>query len=318
MLRQLFVSVCLCAATAAAADPVRLDGGALRDAVAGSLIALDTPLNSKLPIRFSHDGFLSGEAGELASYLGSPTDRGRWWISGDRLCCKWFRWFDAEARCATIRQDGTRIYWSQDDGKDGTATILEEGKLSTKPPEQRARTFEMPQFAKSETAVTVAAAPPPASVLATPAAPPATGETPPAPVVQRKQPVKAVAAPAKAADVKKTKRPAPPAVAAVTAPRKPIAPATPKNVAAAPAANAAAFFRVEGVENDDILNVRSGPSEYHPAIGTIPPTGRGVKLIGPCVNDWCPVRHRGITGWVNGYYLAREPVEGRSQQGTQR
>jgi uncharacterized protein YraI len=71
---------------------------------------------------------------------------------------------------------------------------------------------------------------------------------------------------------------------------------------AAPVA-AARTFRVVRVAEDDMLNVRSGPSEYTRPVGVIAPGGRGVTITGPCQGYWCPIRHGGIAGWVNSYYL---------------
>ena len=65
-------------------------------------------------------------------------------------------------------------------------------------------------------------------------------------------------------------------------------------------------FRVAGVDDGDTLNVRSGPSEYHPSVGRIPPGGRGVQIVGACREVWCPVRHGRLKGWVNRYYLAED------------
>jgi uncharacterized protein YraI len=66
-------------------------------------------------------------------------------------------------------------------------------------------------------------------------------------------------------------------------------------------------YRVVAVDFDDVLNIRAGPSAGHPIIGDIPPTGRGVQLLGPC-REWCPIRYNGASGWVSGRYLAVEPV----------
>lgn len=66
-------------------------------------------------------------------------------------------------------------------------------------------------------------------------------------------------------------------------------------------------FRVARVEPIDVLNVRSGPSEYHARVGEIAPRARGVEITGPCTGDWCPIRHDRTTGWVNSYYLAEDP-----------
>jgi SH3-like domain-containing protein len=66
-------------------------------------------------------------------------------------------------------------------------------------------------------------------------------------------------------------------------------------------------YRVVGVEDDDVLNIRAGPSMGHRVVGAIPPGGRGVRVVGHC-QGWCPVSYNGASGWVNGYYLAAEPA----------
>jgi uncharacterized protein YraI len=66
-------------------------------------------------------------------------------------------------------------------------------------------------------------------------------------------------------------------------------------------------YRVVAVHPDDVLNIRAGPSAGHPIVGEIPPTARGVQLLGPC-RGWCPVRYNGASGWVSGRYLAIEPA----------
>jgi uncharacterized protein YraI len=65
-------------------------------------------------------------------------------------------------------------------------------------------------------------------------------------------------------------------------------------------------FRVAGVSAGDALYVRRGPSEYHPAVGRIAPTARGVHIVGGCRDLWCPIRYGRVEGWVNRYYLAED------------
>ena len=48
-------------------------------------------------------------------------------------------------------------------------------------------------------------------------------------------------------------------------------------------------------------------AQDRPIVGEIPPTGRGVQLLGPC-REWCPIRYNGASGWVSGRYLAVEPA----------
>ncbi len=125
MLRSLIVIGVLSAATGALADPVPLANDELKQAVSGSTVEIDTPLGTTVPMRFGADGLVAAEAGVLAPVLGSSKDRGRWWVEGEKLCTKWFRWFDAQARCLTISRDGNRISWRKiDDGETGTGTIV--------------------------------------------------------------------------------------------------------------------------------------------------------------------------------------------------
>jgi hypothetical protein len=126
LLRPIIAIGVLSLATTAFADPTPVDGDSLKKSIPGSLVEIDTPLGAKMPIRFSADGLFSAEAGDLAPILGSPKDRGRWWVEGDKLCSKFFRWFDAESRCITLARDGSRLYWRKDDGETGTATLVEQ------------------------------------------------------------------------------------------------------------------------------------------------------------------------------------------------
>jgi hypothetical protein len=82
-----------------------------------------------------------------------------------------------------------------------------------------------------------------------------------------------------------------------------------------PAARQAPFYRVQGVELHDVLNVRRGPSGTYDTIASIPPTGKRVEITGRCQDDgWCPIRYGRVRGWVNSYYLAAEGVPGSSSQ----
>jgi hypothetical protein len=126
-----FIALCCVLGTdPLAAEPVRLTGQAIKATLPGSVLKLDTPLGTVVPISFGGDGFMSGDAGELASYLGSQKDRGRYWLTEDRICYRWFRWFSGEEHCLMIERDGQRIFWKRDDGESGTATLEERRKVS--------------------------------------------------------------------------------------------------------------------------------------------------------------------------------------------
>ena len=107
---------------------MHLSGQAIKTTLPGSVLKLDTPLGAVVPISFGGNGIMSGDAGQLASYLGSQKDRGRYWLTEDRICYKWFRWFSGEQHCLSIARDGKKIFWKRDDGESGTATLEEHHK----------------------------------------------------------------------------------------------------------------------------------------------------------------------------------------------
>ncbi|AGK57260.1 hypothetical protein HYPDE_27903 [Hyphomicrobium denitrificans 1NES1] len=111
-----------------------MNADAIKATLPGSVLKLDTPLGTVVPIKFDDNGLMSGDAGQLASYLGSQKDRGRYWLAEDRICYKWFRWFSGEQHCLAIQRDGQRIFWQRDDGETGTATLEEQRKAAPKPP----------------------------------------------------------------------------------------------------------------------------------------------------------------------------------------
>ena len=123
MRRRVAVICCLLFATRAAAEPAVLSGETLKAAVTGAVLEVETPLGVKVPIRYSEDGRVTGEARGLAYYLGAETDTGKWWVSSDRLCHKWSKWFDGVLQCIRISRQGSRIFWRRDDGETGTAVI---------------------------------------------------------------------------------------------------------------------------------------------------------------------------------------------------
>jgi hypothetical protein len=107
----------------AGAEPGALTGEALRKAVAGKTVVLDTPIGIALPISYRGDGTMSGRAGELANYVGAARDSGTWWISRDRICQKWSTWLEGKTTCFSVTQQGSSITWQTDAGTSGTGTI---------------------------------------------------------------------------------------------------------------------------------------------------------------------------------------------------
>ncbi|MFT3731644.1 MAG: SH3 domain-containing protein [Hyphomicrobium sp.] len=313
---------CFAAGPVAAADG-KLTGEVIKTTLSGSLLALDTPVGSTVSVRIGHDGMMEGEAGTaLGAVLGAAKDRGRWWVANDRVCFKWFRWFDAEQRCATISVEGKRFTWRRDDGDTGTGTIVELGGPVSKsaqivaevkkaaPAHEVAERKQDVVLAASERKAEAAAKAEEHKSLAS--AEKATASDASEPAVK---PMTAVA----------LNVPAPhPAVrphhsdSVAIASVKPQFFKTPKSAASRvqPAkvevAKAEAPktvgkpFRVAGVDPSDVLNIRTGPSPDYQTVGRIPPNSHGIAITGACLNDWCPVRHRTLVGWVNRRYLAEE------------
>jgi hypothetical protein len=66
------------------------------------------------------------------------------------------------------------------------------------------------------------------------------------------------------------------------------------------------LFRVFGVEQGDVLNVRDRPNTDGKIVAQIPPDARKVE-VRRCAGDsserWCKVTYAGATGWVNAGFL---------------
>ncbi len=328
MLRLVTVIGVLGGVSAAIAEPVRMNNAEIKRVMPGALLEIDTPLRIAIPVKVGTDGLMSAEAGALGLTLGATKDRGRWWTEGDKLCMKWFRWFDAKPRCMTLHREGNRVQWAEGSGESGTATITEAAPIiaAAKPdkPKQDRRdapgsTDQPAKYSANAAAAdeTPAAAVPPrfaTAALDQNFAPPSPREVDPlmlgmsetgneASVAETvEQSPQAVEPP----PTRKQQQAKPPPVAAA-APRKSARRAPPAK--AGKPSPAPASFRVAGVTYGDTLNVRSGPSEYHPPVGTIPSEGRGVQIIGACRDLWCPVRHGRLTGWVNRFYLTEDGVQ---------
>lgn len=133
MLRLVTVIGVLGGVGAAMAAPVRMTSEDIKRAMPGALLEIDTPLRITIPVKVGTDGLMSAEAGALGLTLGATKDRGRWWTENDKLCMKWFRWFDAKPRCMVLHRDGNRVQWAEASGESGTATITEAQRPEAKP-----------------------------------------------------------------------------------------------------------------------------------------------------------------------------------------
>jgi len=288
-------------ATSVAAEPVALDGPALTAMMNGASIRLDTPLGTTIPVHYGDNGQVWGEAGSVAFALGAPADRGRWWVDADRLCHRWTVWFDRETQCLRLRQDGTRLSWVRDDGKTGTATlVLRPQSPSAEPARLAQMTSPTPVSPPLQSA---SGNPRPASPAIRPAF---AAANPPTPKPGPTQPAAAKLKPLPRTTIDQRADTA--IGSAVPSNASPVA-ATLKAVSTQPPQRAPLLptFKVAFVADDDVLNVRTGPAMEYASIGAIPPDAQGVRVTGVCEQDWCPIVHRNILGWVNRYYLEMEP-----------
>jgi Bacterial SH3 domain len=313
------------AASPLAAGETTLSGEAIKTTLGGSLLALDTPVGMTVSVRIHHDGLMSGEAGALGAVLGATTDRGRWWVANNQVCFKWFRWFDAEPRCATITLNGKRFSWRREDGDTGTGTIVEPGKPIEKPAvvvAQAKKPVAPQKPAAKKVEVSVALNLPKAEphVQKTTKMKPAASHKKPSVAALPAAPQRSSASTAVAFHVPephpatRPKRPAKIAVASVKPEYFTSAKVTTTTKVAIAKVNIGEGkpFRVAGVDPSDVLNIRNGPSPEYETVGGIPPDSHGITITGACLNDWCPVKHRTLVGWVNRRYLAEETAEDAS------
>lgn len=251
--------------------PALLSGDIIQQIVPGATVHLDTPLGSVIPITYGDNGTLRGSAGVAAFHLGAARDRGIWWVENSKLCHKWKIWFDGKKSCIQIRRHGKRIYWRRDDGETGTATIVAQrlaGRI--RPPPPRPVGLGAPRKRMQVEPAQPATATPAA------AAQPAANSNGQAPATTKK--TDAIAALLSAQESNKT--------SSGMRPRH--------------------TYRVVRVRFDDVLNIRRDAGAGSPILGSIPPNGRGIAIIGQCIGDWCPIEHKGRTGWVNRIYLTNE------------
>ncbi len=110
--------------TFAYAGEQALTGDALQSAVSGRTVYIDTPMG-EVPIRYTKSGSVHGNT-ELALLDGESTavDRGRWWVSDNKLCVRWQNWMNGATHCFTMHRVGTtHVRWRREDGKSGMARL---------------------------------------------------------------------------------------------------------------------------------------------------------------------------------------------------
>lgn len=119
------VAVGLLAATAGIAAAREFTADDIRSRISGKRIYLAAPLGGEFPLFYRQDGRVdgTGEALGIGRWV-RPTDSGRWWISGNRLCQQWQSWYDGKRMCFQLIDLGqNRLRWNQDNGDTGVARI---------------------------------------------------------------------------------------------------------------------------------------------------------------------------------------------------
>ncbi|MFM9860597.1 hypothetical protein RUR49_19225 [Pseudoxanthobacter sp. M-2] len=102
-----------------------LDAADIKSIVGGKRIYLATPFGGEFPLNYRSGGVVDGDGEALGlGKMMAPTDKGRWWIDGNRLCQQWQEWYDGRAHCFTLTRTGDKsLRWLRDDGLAGTARI---------------------------------------------------------------------------------------------------------------------------------------------------------------------------------------------------
>jgi hypothetical protein len=109
----------------ASTDGQALAGQQLKSFISGKRIYLAVPFGGEIPLTYRANGVVdgSGEAAGLGKYM-TPTDKGRWWVSGSKLCQQWKEWYKGRTFCFTVAKlSQNSIRWVRDDGKSGVARV---------------------------------------------------------------------------------------------------------------------------------------------------------------------------------------------------
>ena len=102
-----------------------LIGSEINKTIGNRRIYLSVPFGGEFPLYYQKDGRVdgSGEAVGLGRFL-APTDSGRWWVDGNRLCQKWSQWYEGRVFCFTLEKlPNDQLIWRRDDGEMGVARI---------------------------------------------------------------------------------------------------------------------------------------------------------------------------------------------------
>ena len=115
--------------SALSAEPTRLLGYELRQAISGKTVYLNVS-GFELPIRYAANGRMKGAIGTVAASFSrgdGSSDSGKWWVADNQLCQKWTSWMDGKQFCYKLTRQGQNIRWVRSDGRKGTARLGAEG-----------------------------------------------------------------------------------------------------------------------------------------------------------------------------------------------
>lgn len=109
----------------ATANQDRYDAAEIKQSIIGKRIYLAVPFGGEFPLNYRANGQVDGSGEALGlGKLAKPSDTGRWWIDGDRLCQKFTSWYKGEPMCFELeRISGNTLKWTRNNGQTGTARI---------------------------------------------------------------------------------------------------------------------------------------------------------------------------------------------------
>lgn len=124
---RLLVLTCLALAmpSLVQAETERLRDADIRKMIVGRTIYLAAPLGGEFPLNYRPSGVVdgNGEALGLGRFI-KPSDEGKWWIKGDKLCQRFQVWYKGAPMCFELTTAGpNKVKWVRDNGETGIARI---------------------------------------------------------------------------------------------------------------------------------------------------------------------------------------------------
>ena len=97
----------------------------IENTIIGRRIYLAVPFGGEFPLNYRRDGRVDGTGEALGlGRFAKPSDTGKWWIDGNRLCQKFTSWYKGEPMCFVLERVGANtLKWTRNNGQTGTARI---------------------------------------------------------------------------------------------------------------------------------------------------------------------------------------------------